>query len=76
MRSFSSEMDGTLMPFTLSKARIELTFTLLELKLTVYFKVPLPSLLIFMSSISSMHDVNDSVQNKSNENVQNFMVQI
>jgi hypothetical protein len=76
MRWFNSEMEGTLMPLTLSKARIDDTFTLLELKLTVYFKVPLPSLLIFMSSISSMHDVSDSVQNKSNENVQNFMVQI
>ena len=49
-------MLGTFFPSIVSRASIEFTLILLELRLTVYLKVPDPSIFIDRSSMISIHE--------------------
>ena len=64
-----SSFEGTFLPSKLSKASIELIFTLLALKLIVYFIVPEPSLFTVTSSIISMHEVKLNKMNAERKNL-------
>ena len=71
----TNSIEGTLTPFKLSKANIELIFNLLELRLILYLKVPVPSLWIVKSSKISIHEFNvNKVISDKNINF-NFIVQ-
>ena len=62
---------GTFLPSRLSKAIIEFTLVLLELRFMLYLKVPDPSRFNFISSMISMHELNKKVIEKR---IQNFFV--
>ena len=66
-------MEGTFFPSKLSNARIELIFTLLELRFILYLNVPLPSLFSDKSSIISIQlDKEISVLNPESRSVEDL----